>query len=150
MPLNPKTVGEIFQRTPTAEAFAAYAACRNRNVRLGISKLPGIRAQMTKEGFDPVPQDLLSMFKELERAGAGTLSDGTFKWNVPIKKIGEIVSDESPKEKIRLALVPPPKEGETTLIVCFPSGKTASISLSSKLTVEECQFMCDKILRTCG
>ena len=43
-----------------------------------------------------MPQDLLSTFKELDRAGIGEYHNGAFKWNTSIKNVVEATSEEKP------------------------------------------------------
>lgn len=138
LPAQVKTLSEIAQKTPTAEAFFTYAACRARNVREGVSRIPAIRAQMTKEGFHPVPQDLLAMFKELEKAGVGQLRGTQFKWHAPIKEIGNALTLKTePVERRIAATVEKAADGKALL------GKIlASVTLSPK----EIMHLCDRLL----
>jgi hypothetical protein len=140
--MNTKAIVEIMQKSPTAEQFATYAACRERNARDGVTRLPAIRAQMTKEGFHPVPQDLLTMFRELERAGVGKLSGDKFQWSVSIKQVGEALVEpkaEAPKQK--------PEVPTKRFVMCFGNNKEAEISYTSTLTKEEVEFLCSKLLQ---
>lgn len=152
--INSKAIPEIFQKSPTAEAFATYAACRVRNVRGGTSRLPVIRTQMAKEGFEPVRQDLRSMFRELERAGVGTLKGEYFKWNVPIKTVGlaadvprahmaEIPPTEAPKRSYESKTA----KAEKNLTVYFESGNEVNITYTGVLTRDEADFICHKLTR---
>lgn len=142
MALNQEKIAEILQRTPTAEAFANYAACRERNIREGVSKLPAIRAQMSKDGFQPVPQDLLSMFRELERAGVGELKNDMFKWSVSIKEVGRALNPA--KNEVR-----PLPTAHKSLVIFFDKNKEATISFTPNLSVEEVKFLAEKILNEC-
>lgn len=139
--LNAEKIAEILQRSPTAEAFATYAACRERNVRDGVSRLPAIRAQMAKEGFHPVPQDLLSMFRELERAGIGKLQGDQFKWSVSIKRVGEAI--ESPKPVKAESIPTSAKE----LVIFFDKNKQVEVRFPENLTPAEIRFVADKLLQ---
>lgn len=142
MTISNEKIAEIMQQSPTAEAFSTYAACRERNVREGISRLPSIRAQMTKEGFNPVPQDLLTMFKELDRAGVGKLLKDEFKWNISIRDVGVLAGPQAP--------LPPKREvSKKTLVICFGENKDASISFTNNLTKEDIQFLASKMLQDC-
>lgn len=148
MTINNEKVVEILQKSPTAEAFATYAACRNRNVREGISRLPSIRAQMAKEGFHPVPQDLLSMFRELERAGIGHLWKDQFKWNVPIKEVASYL--EVPKKKTSAQVYTHQRAvAEKTLVMSFGTDKKVSITFTPNLSKEDVDFMISKMLKEC-
>lgn len=135
MLLNPDTIMEISQKTPTAEAFFEYASQRERSVRSGLSRLPRIRAQMERAGFHPAPQDLLTMFRELERAGVGRLEGDKFQWQVPIRQLGEYVGAKAPaKPKTR------------SFVIYFESGRQVSISYTQGLTKEESAFIADCLL----
>ncbi len=142
--INTKSISEIAERSPTAEAFFTYAACRERNVREGISRLSAIRAQMAKEGFQPVPQDLLVMFRELEQQGIGKLQGNLFKWNVSIKKVGEAANPAS--EALVVKTHEKPKREVKTLVICFESGKEVSVTLSEPLTKEEASLVANKLV----
>lgn len=139
---NSKTIAEITQRTPTSEAFAEYASKRERNVRGGVSRLSIIKAQMIKEGYHIVPQDLLAMFRQYHDQGLGELSGDLFKWHISIKQLGNV------KEYKQRAL--PEKRPQKNLVVCFSSDKEASVSFTPNLTKEDIQFICDKMLQECA
>lgn len=152
MTLNKAKIVEIMRKSPTAEAFATYAACRERNIRDGVSKLPVIRTQLLKEGFHPVPQELVSMFRELERAGVGVLRGDQFQWHVSIKAIGEAaaahkptkIKDEHYKQYPELT-----KRVEKTLSICLGSGKDVTISFTTNLSKEDCAWICRELLQQC-
>lgn len=143
--INNSAIAEIADRTPTAEAFFTYAACRERNVREGISRLSAIRVQMAKEGFTPVPQDLLSMFRELEKVGVGQLKGDLFKWSVSIKEVGETIS--APRE--HMAEIPKIPKSIKTFAVYYDNGRHASISFTPNLTKEEIKFLAEQLLKEC-
>lgn len=140
MSINNKVIAEIAQKSPTAGNFFTYAACRERNVRDGESRLSSIKSQMTKEGFIPVPQDLLLMFKELERIGVGILQGDKFKWLVPIKKIGDAIRE--PRREIL-------SKHEKSLVICFDKHKEASVLYTPNLTKADVHFLCEKLLNEC-
>lgn len=148
--INKNAIAEIAQKTPTAEAFFTYAACRERNVRDGVSRLSALRAQMIGEGFDPVPQELLSMFRELDRAGIGSLKGDFFRWGVPIKKVAEVVFEKparvEPIQKDPLSELP---KALKSLVIYYADGKEMSISFTPNLTREEVRFALEKVLREC-
>ncbi len=149
MSMNEKEVSEILQKTPTAEAFATYAACRERDVRNGISRLPKIREQMKQEGFHPVPQDLLAMFRELERAGIGKLSGDKFKWFTSIKKVGSAGSTQSPKmlDSGKKDIVIP--KAQKTMVLFFDKNKEITVTFTPNLTRDDVAFLAEKILKEC-
>lgn len=140
-----KRIAEIADRTPTSEAFFTYAACRSRNARDGVTPLRAIRQQLAKEGFLAVPQDLLSMFRELERAGVGVLNRaGEFKWNMPIKKVGEMVTHKeavTEPTNIPVAL--------KKVAVFFADNRQALLEFTPNLTKEEVAFLAQKIIDEC-
>lgn len=159
---NEKTVQEIAQRTPTAEDFFTYASCRDRNAREGITKIQAIRAQMTKEGFNPIPQDLLSMFRELDRAGIGKLQGDMFKWYVPIKDVGSValaIEAQKPKTsptKINVDNIiksqevkPDSTNRELTMVLCLSAAKEVTIHFTPNLTHADVEFIKEKLLREC-
>jgi hypothetical protein len=141
MNLNSKTIAEIAQKSPTAEAFFSYVSKRERNARGGVSKLPDIKAQLIKEDFNPVPQELLSMFRELERVGVGVLQGDTFKWSVPIKQVGKVLKSDKVVSSI-------PKS-KRTLAVYFDTQREIEMSFSSGLTREEAKLAMEKLLQQC-
>lgn len=137
---------EIAQRNPTAENFFAYAAERERDIKLGVSRLPQLREQMRAAGYEPVPQDLLTTFRELERAGVGKLQGDRFRWDMPIKKLGEAVF--GPKKEKQPAPKAEPRAIETherTLVICFGKGREAAIRYTD-LTIEDVDFLREKLL----
>lgn len=158
MTIDNEKIAEIMQKSPTAEAFATYAACRERNVRDGISRLPAIRAQMAKEGFHPVPQDLLAMFRELERAGVGQLWKDQFKWNMPIKDVGaafEAPKSETPRTQVAEVkpsahIAPANNHNRRILTMSLGEGKEVSLSFTPNLSREDIRFVMQKALRLCG
>ncbi len=149
MTLNNEKIAEIMQRSATAEAFATYAACRVRHARDGVSKLPTLRAQMLAEGFTPVPQDLLKMFRELEQAGVGKLQGDLFKWSVPIQHVG-ITPDKAAVEKAPKAVKPAPEapKAQKSLVIFFDKERSISVQFPS-LTKEEVEFVAKKLLEEC-
>lgn len=149
MTLNNKTISEIAQKSPTAEDFFTYAACRERHVRGGVSKLPDLRTQMKQEGFEPVPQDLLIMFRELHRAGVGELKGDTFKWNTSIKKVGEAVIGKTEILESKPAKTTASSRIEKALVVWFDNKKHVSITFTPNLTKDEVSFLASKLLREC-
>lgn len=149
--INQQTIEEIAQRTPTSEAFFTYAACRERNVRAGVSSLPAIKAQMSLEGFHPVPQDLLVMFKELDRAGIGQLRGEKFKWNQPIKKVGEMgsVTKPSKPEKVQRAHHTITTLVERRITMCLGAGKDVEVTIRGNLSDDDCSFIAERLLKEC-
>lgn len=146
--MNTKAITEIAQKSPTSEAFFTYAACRERNVREGVSRLSAIKAQMTKEGFHPVPQDLLAMFRELERAGVGQLHGDMFRWHVSIRKVGEAVV--APKEAPSVPEIKPRPPTNRSLVVYFDNGKEITADFTENLTRSEVENFCARLLKSCG
>lgn len=149
MIINTERLADILQRSSTAEAFATYAACRERNARSGISKLSALRTQMQKEGFNPIPQDMLAMFKELEQAGLGQLRGDVFKWNLPLKRVGELAEEASvvklPKPAPQLNVEP--EAVQRSLVVCFGGNKRVSISITGIVGKEELQMVVSELLK---
>jgi hypothetical protein len=138
--VNSKAIVEIAERSKTAEAFLNYASTRERNVRGGITKLPAIRAQMHKEGLVAVPQDLLSMFRELERAGIGKLMGDKFQWYVSIRKVGEALEGKPIKE-------PSPIQAATkSIVIYYGPNKEFKAEFTSNLGKEDLAFAMQKIL----
>lgn len=148
--INKEVVAEILQKTPTAESFAAYAANRKREVRNGVSPLLAIRAQMESEGYIAVPEDLLLMFKELDRAGVGKLDRGRFKWHVPIKEVSEVLTGPKRTEAPKAAPAASDPNPSKVLFVSFGPSKDIKISLPGDLTNNEVRYLCSKILQECG
>ncbi len=147
--VNKNTIAEIAKKSPTAEAFFTYAACRERNVRQGVSRLPAIRAQMSVEGFHPVPKDLVSMFQELARAGVGTLQGKEFKWNVPIREVGQAgsIKESTPHVEHHINRVIP--QATKDLVIMFDTNKEVSIKFTANLTKDEINFIAAKLLKEC-
>ena len=143
--LNTKTLVEIAQKSSTAESFFDYASKRERDVRNAESHIRALRVQMSKEGYHPVPQDLLSMFRELERAGVGVLRGDKFKWNVSVKKLGSAVT-ETPNAEVMRSAIP---TAQKSLVMCFDKHKEVSISFTPNLSKEEIGFLCEKLLKEC-
>lgn len=146
--VNEKRISEILSQSPTAENFATYAACRQRNTKGGISPLREIRRQMRKEGFTPVPQELLSMFKELDRAGVGALKDGSFKWLLPIRDLGHLAAKDKQGPKVEpkpepLAVPRSPDRGR--LVVVFGVDRTVTVEYPGDISPEERDFVCGLI-----
>lgn len=161
MSINMNLVPEILRRSPTAESFATYAARRERKARDGVSRLPAIRAQMAKDGFDPVPQDLLLMFRELERAGIGALKGEYFKWNVSMKKVGlalegpDKIFTEGGAVKREYMAIPKPKATHPlptrasvkSMVVVLGIGREVSIDFTANLTRADIDFVMTKLLQ---
>ncbi len=143
--LNEGRLIEIAQKTPTAEEFFTYAAGRERNARDGITKLTQIREQMRIEGYHPVPQDLLSMFRELERAGVGKLEKDYFKWAVPIKTVGSTVTAK-PAAKVATPSIPLARKN---LVIYFDKSREINLQFTANLTKEEIAFVAEKLLQEC-
>lgn len=151
--INPKAIVEISQKTPTAEDFFTYAACRERNVREGASSLPATRAQLLKEGFSPVAQDLLLMFRELERAGVGRLLGDKFHWNIPIKRLADIVVDKTTVQEKPINLEPRQllnfKSDKKTLVMIFADNREVTVSYSPGVTKEAILLLAERLLQEC-
>ncbi len=146
--VNALTLAEISHKSPTAEEFFTYAACRERHVRGGISSVDSLRDQMRQEGFLPVPKDLVSLLKDLEKVGVGQFKGKFFRWNTSIRSVGEMAHDSSKVIPIKKDVkVPAPKT--KTLVMCLPGGKEVSITFSTSLTSEEVTFLSEKILKEC-
>ena len=145
MTINAKVVAEIAQKTPTAEDFFEYCAKRERSARGGISRLPAIRAQMKEAGYEPVPQDLLLMFRELERANFGTLQGDKFKWRVSIKELGETLT-AAPERTPEPQGIP---NSVRTLSVYLGRDKEVNIQFTGNLTPDEAHFVYGKFLQSC-
>ncbi len=145
--INEQVLNEIAERTPTAEQFFEYAATRERNVREGISNLTTLRAQMAKEGYHPIPQDMLRMFKELEHAGLGSLRGDSFKWFTGIRdlanKVGVISKPTNP-DKPKLAAV---VSAEMSVSIALAPGKDVSFKIHGVLTSEDCRFIYETLLK---
>lgn len=143
---------EVQQKSPTAQAFFEYAGRRERNVRSGVSRISAIRAQMAKEGFHPIPRDLVTMFKELEQAGIGELKAGAFKWYIPIRQIAGRVPPKPKQLKARNPLAYPQitTRVEKKLSMCLGNGKDVEIRFTDKLTKLDCKFVCSRLLLECA
>ncbi len=158
MTINNEKIADIMQKSPTAESFASYAARRargGREARNGVSTIPAIRKQMEKEGFHVVPEDMLLMFKALDQAGIGQLKGKNFKWNLSLRRVGELaeqagVATQEPITK------PLPKEptkkpvSKKSLIAYFGPGRDFEAEFPSDLTQDELAFILDKILHACS
>lgn len=150
MTIDNEKIVEIAHKTPTSEAFMTYAACRDREVRDGVSQIDALRTQMAKEGFLPVPQDLAKMFKELHTAGVGELRGGMFKWHVSIKEVGKVGMGAKKTVTVPKKAPKPTALGEagrSTVHMLFASGKEISISYTEKLTKEELDFLHKTLLK---
>lgn len=155
--VSSSALAEIAEKSDTAESFFKYAASRDRNVRGGVSNIKDVRVQMAKEGYHPVAGDLLTLFKELERIGVGTLKDGKFKWNTPLKEIASLVTD-SPRNSVAASILNQPshilsvaesytpKIEPQTLYFCFGAGREMSIKLFHGITRSEVEFITKKLL----
>ncbi len=146
--INSKVIGEIADRSATAEAFFTYAACRDRNSRNGVSDIKAIRAQMEKEGFTTVPQDLLVMFRELDKVGIGRLQGNQFKWSVPIKSVGQALAEPT-KPKVERSAVTPPSNPKN-LVFLFEGGKEISVTYTESLSKEDLQLLWNRLLKEVG
>ena len=159
--INERVLTEIAEKSATAEAFFEYASKRTRNVRDGVSRIVQIKEQMRHEGYHTIPQDLLSMFKELERAGLGELKGDSFKWNVPIREVGMVVTKRGSRPKAVPHIDPIHHSNVHTfadtqrttpaksLTIMFASGKEATIQISASLSREEVRILTDKLLQEC-
>lgn len=143
MMINHEQVTEVLTENKTTEAFATYAACRERNARGGITSIPGIQHQMLKEGFNPIPEELNDMFKDLEKIGVGKLQGNLFKWHMPIRTLGEISQSaiKSPEVIETKPKIP------MTLVVCFGKDREISITYQERLTRDEINFVVSKLLQ---
>jgi hypothetical protein len=121
---------------------------------------------MAMEGFDPVPQDLLIMFRELERAGIGTLKGECFKWNVSMKKVGLALEDpdkvfaDGGAIKREYMAVPKPrpvpeiaaqadKNPLKSVVMVLGPGREISIDFTPNLTRSDLDFVMAKLLQHC-
>lgn len=93
--INEQVVKAIPAKNEIAEALFTLWATRERNAREGRSTLDETRRQLKKEGYIVVPSELLSIFKELQRAGAGTLRGKIFTWGaVGLREVAKLAFDQ--------------------------------------------------------
>lgn len=156
MTLNQNALQEIAQKSPTSEAFFTYAACKGRMRRGNVTPLSRVRKSLSDEGFLPVPQDLLVMFRELEHLGAGKLQGDKFEWRIPLRTVGEIGMGQAPRTKevvskpvVKPALTPVAPESTHSLVIVLDPKRQVSINLPGMLNKDEADFIYGKLLQLC-
>ncbi len=150
--VNENVLAGIAERNPTAEGFFNYAAGRERNVRENVSNLPQLRLHMSKKGYHAVPQELLSMFRELERAGIGKFRGQDFMWYTSIKEVGEralgLNKAKVVAKPVKIEPVSPIRitsQVETHLTMKI-GAKSVTLVCTGTLTKEECQAVYAELL----
>jgi hypothetical protein len=136
--LNKNTVSEIAQKNDTAESFFAYLGQRKREARGGENSVDSIKRQMRLRGFQPVPQELLTTLRELDRAGIIELKGKQFRWKFGIKDVMRAVEPtQAPAPVIPLKT----PLSQKTLVVCLDRERQFTAQFPSKLSQEELKLI---------
>lgn len=134
MQFSKTIVQEIAQKNATAEQLFDYLSTRERNARGGENSVQSIKQQMALKGFQPVPQELLSTLRELDRAGIIELKGDRFRWKHQIKDVVKAVQETAPKA---VALEPAIPMSLKTLVVRLDNTRQFTATFPAKMTAEE-------------
>ncbi len=147
MELNEKLVKEIPSKSKTAESLFTLWATRERNARDGKSTVEETRRQLKREGYIVSTDELLPIFRDLHRAGAGVLRGRTFTWSVGLKELakdaleyGGNVADK----KVYVQHKPEPSSAFQAykVVVAYLGGdRKAKIEVPADLTRHESRFL---------
>lgn len=140
MPIDKKVLSEIANKSDTSNNVFHVLRARVRNPRSGILKLSNIKEAMRERGFKAPPQEVLSTFRELERAGAGELDGDVFNWSVGLK--------ETAQTALGLKTEPETHRPERHLLVCLDNSRQFEVSLPKDLSPKELEDCLEFVRRS--
>lgn len=139
MQFNKSVVQEIAHKNQTAEQLFDYLLTRERNARGGENSVQSIKQQMALKGFQPVPQELLSTLRELDRAGIIELRGDRFRWKHQLKDVAKAIQPtRMPKADVSMPKV---DTSTKTVVVLLGPGRTFSATFPPSLTQKERQLI---------
>lgn len=145
-------LAQIVNEDPVAKAAFKHFLTRDRNPKDGIMDIRRAKYALQEEGVDVVPEELVSIFRDMEKAGCGKLISESgkpvrFRWTVNMKEAAKAaLSTTGVVSKKTKASGKTDSDGNSRdMVLMLAPGRKARISLPVGLTPDEAEFIAEAI-----